>query len=303
MNQNRNKKAPNPHINGFLAYCRSMNYSIHTLKCYEMDLLALNSFLADLGETPETLSRTVIREYIIHLDTVGNSPRTVARKLASLKSFVRYLMKENVFSNDPMLLIQRPKYNIRLPDFLYQTEIEYISSQFDMSDPKDIRDRAVFETLYSTGVRVSELSGMSERDMDLNNGTITVMGKRNKERLVFLGKTGIEILKNYMSIRPLYQKKRFPTDKVFLSKCGKPLSPGNIWYIINRLSRKLSVSRRISPHSLRHSFATHLLDNGSDIRSVQELLGHKDLSTTQIYTHVSKEKLKKIYEASHPHGK
>ncbi|MDH5679982.1 MAG: tyrosine-type recombinase/integrase [Spirochaetota bacterium] len=303
MNQNKSKKAHNKNIECFLAYCRSMNYSAHTLKCYEMDLLALDIFLSELGESVESISRTVIREYIIHLDLLGNSARTVARKLASLKSFVRYLMKEKVLSYNPMILIQRPKYNVKLPDFLYQKEIEEISAQFDMSDPKDIRDRAIFETLYTTGVRVSELSGMSEKDINLDDGTITVTGKRNKERLVFIGKSGREILMKYISIRPLYQKVRYPTDKVFLSKCGKPLSPGNIWYIINRLSRKLSVGRRISPHSLRHSFATHLLDNGSDIRSVQELLGHRDLSTTQIYTHVSKDKLKKIYEASHPHGK
>lgn len=297
---NYQKIQPRLYLSHFLNHLKALNYSINTLENYENDLIQFISFIERENLNLELLTRNEIRDFLIFLSEKEYQARSIARKIASLKSFIKYLLKEKVLNKNPMIFIQTPKYKSKLPQFLYYHEIEFILSRFDLSNPIEVRDKAIFETLYSTGIRVSELVGITERDIDLNNGSIKVLGKGNKERIVFFGKKVEKTLQIFQLLR-----KQFPVGNeqhLFVRKNGKALNRTDIWQIIKKYTRKLPMKRNIYPHTLRHSFGTHLLDNGADIRSVQELLGHKSLSTTQIYTHVSKEKLKKIYESCHPHG-
>ena len=290
------------HLNHFLDRLKTFQYSVHTLKNYEIDLKQFLEFLESLKLVLETITRYDIRNYLLYLDDQKYSSKTIVRKIASLKSFMKYLLEENVIMKNPMILIQTPKYKKKLPQFLYPHEIDYLISQFDLSNPIGIRDRAIFEILYITGIRVSELVGLTERDIDYNRRTVKVLGKRKKERLAFLGQRGMEILLKYRAIRDYFAGESSSQNAFFLKKKGKALTAADVWYIVKKQSDKLPMKRNIYPHALRHSFATHILDRGADIRSVQELLGHVNLSTTQIYTHVSREKLKQVYKASHPHG-
>ncbi|GMT49007.1 MAG: tyrosine recombinase XerC [bacterium] len=291
------------YLDRFLTWLKSTQYSVHTIKNYEIDLKQFLEFLEGLKLTFQNITRYDIRNYLLYLDDQKYSSKTIVRKVASLKSFVKYLLKEGVLAKNPMILIQTPKYKKKLPQFLYPHEIDYLISQFDLSNPMDVRDRAVFEILYITGIRVSELVGVTEMDIDYDQKTVKVLGKRKKERLAFLGQRGIEIILKYKAIRDFFTKDSSPQNSFFLKKKGTALTAFDVWQIVNKQSHKLPMKRNIYPHALRHSFATHILDRGADLRSVQELLGHVNLSTTQIYTHVSREKLKRVYEKSHPHGK
>ncbi len=291
------------HIDRFLTWLKSTQYSVHTIKNYEIDLKQFLGFLEGLKLTFQDITRYDIRNYLLYLDDQKYSSKTIVRKIASLKSFVKYLLKEEVIVKNPMILIQTPKYKKKLPQFLYPHEIDYLISQFDLSNPLGVRDRTVFEILYITGIRVSELVGVREMDIDYDQKTVKVLGKRKKERLAFLGQRGIEIILKYKAIRDFFTNDSSPQNSFFLKKGGKVLSAVDVWKIVNKQSHKLPMKRNIYPHALRHSFATHILDRGADLRSVQDLLGHVNLSTTQIYTHVSREKLKQVYKASHPHGK
>lgn len=292
-------------LNNFLNYLVGMDYSPHTIKSYKIDLNQLLSFLSNYNIGFNDIAKQDIREFMSLLDELENSSRTIVRKMATLKSFFKYLLREKIINKNPMILIQTPKYQNKLPQFLFQHEIELLISQFDLSQPVDVLNRAIFETLYVTGIRVAELVGITQNEIDFTKGIIKVLGKGKKERLVFFGKRVSFILKKYNLVRKQFLAENPDGNKTqfFIKENGKSLKTVDIWYIIKKLAQKLPVKRNITPHSLRHSFGTHLLDEGADIRSVQELLGHKNLSTTQIYTHVSKEKLKKVYESSHPHGK
>lgn len=290
----RKKRQLKDLIDDFINQLKGQNYSEHTIKNYRIDLKQFEQFCNEIELDIEDLKRDEVREFLVELYHIGYKATTVSRKIASLKSFVNYLLKEKILNQDPILLIESPKKEKKLPNFIFQKEIDELLKN---RDSDNIRDYCIFEVLYSTGLRVSELSNIKLKDIDFMNSNIKVLGKGKTERLVFLSPSTVMRMKEYLQSR-INDSENY----LFLSQKGKKLSPASIWHIIKNMSKKLKLNKDISPHTLRHSFASHLLDNGADIRSVQKLLGHKDLSTTQIYTHISKEKLKKVYESCHPHA-
>ncbi len=300
MKEYPKKSLPDRYLKLYIDFLTVENYAKHTIKNYEIDLKLFINFLKDRKVNITRLNRKDIKEFIFVLNEMGYSSRTIARKIASLRAFINFLLKEKILIDNPMLLITTPKFSKSIPQFLYSKEIKLISSQFDLNNIIDVRDKTIFETLYVTGIRVSELVSIKEKDINFAGGLIKILGKGNNERLVFFGKKLLKTLKSY---RKVWNSLMTDESNFFIKKNGKPLNPSNVWYIIKKRSMVLPIKRNVFPHVLRHSFATHLLNGGADIRSVQELLGHKNLSTTEIYTHVSKDRLKKIYEKSHPHGR
>ena len=296
------------HIDGFLDHMRvEKSASSLTLVSYRSDLSQFFSFMADKYGTPqeeipgELFNHKSVREYLGFMQQQGLSRATMARKLASLRSFVRYLCRENVLPGNPIAAVATPKQDKKLPRFLYPVEIEMLISAPDMSTAGK-RDRAILETLYATGIRVSELVGIDLKDMDLANAIIKVKGKGNKERIVPLGRKARESLIIYINEARSNFAGKAPesSNALFLNKYGKRLSERSIRNIINKYVEEVALNQKVNPHMLRHSFATHLLNNGADLRSVQELLGHVKLSTTQIYTHLTRENIKNIHNETHP---
>lgn len=294
------------HVEGFLDYLRvEKNASALTLVSYRTDLAQLFSFLADNYSVPrddistELLNHKSVREYLMQMQEQGMSRSTMARKLAALRSFVRYLCRENILQNNPIAAVSTPKQDKRLPKFLYPLEIQILLDAPDTSKPLGLRDKAVLETLYAAGLRVSELVGLSINNLYFDEELIKVFGKGSKERIVPLGSQAMSSLKNYLlKGRPHLQKG--PTEALFLNRFGTQLSERSVRNIINKYVKEVALNQKVSPHTLRHSFATHLLNAGADLRSVQELLGHVKLSTTQIYTHITTENIQQVYHETHP---
>lgn len=297
------------HIDGFLDHMRvEKSASSLTLISYRTDLSQFFTFMADKYGTPreeisnELFNHKSVREYLMFLQQQGLSRATMARKLASLRSFVRYLCRENILPGNPIAAVATPKQDKKLPRFLYPVEIEILISAPDMTSTAGKRDRAILETLYATGIRVSELVGIDLKDIDLANAIVKVKGKGNKERIVPLGRKARESLAIYMNeSRNNFARKALEgSNALFLNKYGKRLSERSIRNILNKYVEQVALNQKVNPHMLRHSFATHLLNNGADLRSVQELLGHVKLSTTQIYTHLTRENIKNIHNETHP---
>lgn len=297
------------HIDGFLDHMRvEKSASSLTLVSYRTDLFQFFDFIADKYKTPreeissDFFNHKSVREYLAHLQQRGLSRSTMARKLASLRSFVRYLCRENILPGNPIAAVATPKQDKKLPRFLYPVEIEALLLAPDITSNAGKRDRAILETLYATGLRVSELVGIDLKDMDLANAVVKVKGKGNKERIAPLGRKAREALKAYINeARVSFTRKSHETvNALFLNKYGKRLSERSVRNILNKYVEEVALNQKVSPHMLRHSFATHLLNNGADLRSVQELLGHVKLSTTQIYTHLTRENIKEIYNKTHP---
>ena len=235
-----------------------------------------------------------LRRFLAELRSKERKPRSVARKLSSLRSFFKYLQREGIVDKNPAALVQTPKLDKSLPHFL--TEQDAVRLMESPVDDKiaDYRDRAIFETLYSSGIRVSELVGLSVRDVDLISNVIKVFGKGKKERMVPVGDKACEALQGYLETRGV------KSEAVFLNRSGGRLSARSVRNIINKHIARQAMAQKVHPHMLRHSFATHMLDHGADLRSVQELLGHVNLSTTQIYTHLTTDRLKSVYAKAHP---
>jgi integrase/recombinase XerC len=229
------------------------------------------------------------------------SRSTMARKLAALRSYVRYLCRENVLEGNPIANVSTPKQGKRLPRFLYPMETRLLMDAPDPSKPSGKRDKAILETLYAAGVRVSELVGINMADLDMAEKWIKIKGKGGKERLAPIGAQAEEAIQDYIKYgRPHLQGTAAVTDALFLNKFGQRLSVRSIRNITNKYVEQIALNQKVSPHTLRHTFATHLLNGGADLRSVQELLGHVKLSTTQIYTHLTKDRIKTIHEETHP---
>lgn len=282
------------HLEKFLSYLEvEKNYSAHTLLNYKLDLLEFAFFL---GETPiERSDYTTLRRFLAQMRSKNLKPRSVARKLSSLRSFFKYLQREKIVSSNPASLLVTPKLDKPLPHFLSEQEaVQIIESPKLIDKISQLRDKAIFETLYSTGIRVSELVGLDIDDVDFISNIIRVMGKGRKERLVPIGDKALEALQAYIDKR--IQKGNI----LFLNKNSTRLTARSISNIINKYVLKEAMAQHVTPHMFRHSFATHLLNHGADLRSVQELLGHVNLSTTQIYTHLTTDKLKKVYDKAHP---
>ena len=282
-----------PYIQKFLFYLEiEKNYSAHTILNYRLDL---EEFAKFLGEgTVLSVDYPVLRRFLAEMRGHHLKPRSVARKLSSLRSFFKYLQREKVIKNSPASLLVTPKLDKPLPHFLSEEEAVKLIEAPKSDKTASLRDKAIFEALYSTGLRVSELVGLDMYDVDAIGNTVRVMGKGKKERIVPIGDTALEAIKKYIEQRPAQ------SNALFLNKSGGRLSGRSVRDIINKYVLREAVRQHVTPHMFRHSFATHLLNRGADLRSVQELLGHVNLSTTQIYTHLSTDKLKSVYDKAHP---
>lgn len=292
----------------FLTYLRlERNYSPHTIKNYERDLREFRSYLTEDGSKPEIAPRRIdhitLREFLAHLHRKGNQKTSIARKLAALRSFFRYLYQEGRISSNPARLLQSPRLAQKTPRFLSIREVEQILELPDSRSERGLRDRAILELLYGTGIRIDELVQLNSENLSLRERLIKVRGKGKKERIVPFGEKARYAVENYLGVRRnLLRRKRSPSqpNALFLNLRGGRLSARSVERNLNEYIRKSSLLLNVHPHLFRHSFATHLLNNGADLRSIQELLGHASLSTTQKYTHLSIEELVKVYRASHP---
>jgi len=270
------------------------NYSDHTLLNYRLDLEEFFHFLGH--DRVNDVDYPSLRRYLAELRVRQLRPRSVARKLSSLRTFFRYLQREGVIKKNPAALIMTPKLDKTLPHFLSEEEATKLIESPVEKKTSDLRDRAIFETLYSAGIRVSELVSLSIHDVDLIGNIIKVYGKGRKERMVPIGDKAVEAIQAYLDAR------QAKSEAIFLNPSGKRITARSVRNIINKHIKKTAIQQKVHPHMLRHSFATHLLNHGADLRSVQELLGHVNLSTTQIYTHLTTERLKSVYDKAHPHA-
>ncbi len=275
----------------------------NTLEAYSRDVGKYVSFLEGRGcEMFDTVRPLDIAEFIAHVKEAGLSPRSRARTLSSLRMFHKFLIIENYCSTNPTAIIEAPKTSGKLPSVLSSREVEQLLAGTAGEGAGEVRDRAMLELLYATGLRVSELVMLRVRDVNLDAGFLLTMGKGEKERLIPMGESARSALAAYLaSVRPMIDKTG-NCPFLFLSRLGDRMTRQAFWNIIKKRAREAGIGKSISPHTLRHSFATHLLENGADLRSVQIMLGHADLSTTQIYTHVTRERLKKLHLEFHPRG-
>jgi integrase/recombinase XerC len=283
------------------------NASEHTVKSYREDLTQAVEFfatkLATNAPTAQQLSTRLVRAYLVWLHEQGYARTTVARRLASLRSWCRFLCRQGRLTTNPTDTVRGPRQDKKLPHFLGVEAVLQLLEAPSAEEPLGLRDRAILETLYSAGLRVSELTGLDLGDLDLDSGVATVRGKGKKERLVLLGPHALEALKHWLACREQVSSGpalRRGGTAIFLNKNGARLTARSVGRLLEKYLRATGLDPRTSPHSLRHSFATHLLDRGADIRSVQELLGHRSLSTTQIYTHVTTQRLQERYQKAHP---
>lgn len=274
-----------------------------TLAAYRRDLKAFATWLEK--ERSQGLDAAIsgdIEAYLAWRFARRSQPRSAARYSSALKRFYRYLLRENLIASDPTLNLDRPKLPRALPKTLTETDVERLLDSADADTLLGLRDRAMLETLYATGLRVSELVGLKLTALNLNDGVLRVTGKGNKDRLVPLGEEAVTWLRRYLTeARPQLLAKRL-SDAVFVTARGGGMTRQAFWYLIKRRAHTAGIVRPLSPHTLRHAFATHLLNHGADLRVVQLLLGHSDISTTQIYTHVARERLKQLHAQHHPRG-
>ena len=291
----------------FLRYLKNeRNASELTIKSYREDLTILNGYFVEtVGRSPDpaSISPLDLRGYIAALHEAGYAPTSISRRLASLRSFFKFAQREGLADSNPAKPLRNPRKQRKLPHFLSSDEIGMLLSAPPKSQPMGLRDSAILETLYSAGLRVSELVGINLNDLDLEDGLVRVRGKGKKERLAPLGSYAVKAMENWLRMRAADKSEGGRDGAVFLNKFGKRLTTRSIGRMLEKYLKQTGLDLRTSPHTLRHSFATHLLNGGADIRSVQELLGHKSLVTTQIYTHVSTAGLKQAYEKAHPRAR
>lgn len=281
--------------------------SENTLSAYRSDLKKFVAWLKlisndVLSQQLIEVNRELIKSYLSELENKEISPRSRARLLSSLRLFYAYLLREKIIEVDPVALIDAPKLGRSLPKTLTEDDVEALLMTPDTSTLLGFRDRVLFEVLYATGLRVSELVGLELTQINLQQGVLRVTGKGNKERLVPLGEEAVNWLEKYLLTTRAELLKGQVTDALFVTKRGGAMTRQAFWYLIKRYALQAEITSEISPHTLRHAFATHLLNHGADLRVVQMLLGHSDLSTTQIYTHVANERLKSVHSQHHPRG-
>jgi integrase/recombinase XerC len=295
-------------ISRFLRYLLvERNASRLTIKSYGEDLAALTDYLTEsYGHAPDPAEITALdlRGYVAALHEAGYAKSSVARRLASLRSFFRFAIREGLATANPAKPLRNPRPERKLPHFLSADEIGRLLQSPPHDEPAGLRDRALLETMYSAGLRVSELVGINDGDLDLHQGLVRVRGKGRRERLSPLGSYAVDAITRWLAARKLSPKEPSgPGAPLFVNKSGRRLTTRSVARMLEKYLRLTGLDTRTTPHTLRHSFATHLLDRGADIRSVQELLGHKSLVTTQIYTHVSTTGLREAYEHAHPRAR
>ena len=276
--------------------------SANTLAAYRADLLSLQRWLAKRGRTLRSVDRADLLDFIASKAEGGARPRSTARQLSSFRCFFRQQLRDGVIKEDPTLDISMPRTGRALPKSLTEEEVERLLAAPDLSGALGIRDRTMLEVLYATGLRVSELVGLKHPQVNLNQGVVRISGKGNRERLVPLGAESIRWINEFMDGPRAEILGAQVTDYLFPTRRGDRMTRQSFWHIIKRYARLARVDKPLSPHTLRHAFATHLLNHGADLRVVQMLLGHSDLSTTQIYTHVARERMKDLHGRHHPRG-
>lgn len=281
-----------------------MEYGLskNTLKAYRADVNMLAIWAKAQSKSLVRLERADIQEYLAHRLEKKSSPHSTARQISSFRRFYRYLIRENLIENDPTEQIARPKLSRGLPISLSEQDVESLLKAPDVSQPLGMRDKAMLELLYATGLRVTELISLTLNQVNLNQGIVRIIGKGNKERLVPMGTIAQDYLRNYLNTARNDIKGMRQTDCIFPTKRSDSMSRQSFWHLIKRYAKKAGVNSELSPHTLRHAFASHMLNHGADLRVVQMLLGHSDLSTTQIYTHVANERLNKLHAKHHPRG-
>jgi integrase/recombinase XerD len=289
---------------------RYMNYLLvekglaaKTIESYSLDLVEFLNFLKSAGiEDISSVDTAVLLKHLISLRDNGLGPRSRARHLVTLRGFFRFLVQEKLLTHDPVRLIDMPKSGLRLPDILSVKDVEKILTAPDPEKPKEARDAAMIELLYAAGLRVSELVGLKLHDVNLEAGFVRVFGKGSKERVVPIGQYAKEKIKAYLeTFRPQLLKRQI-SSYLFVGRAGKPMTRQGFWKLLRQYVDRAGIRKNVTPHSLRHSFASHLLEGGADLRAVQVMLGHVDIATTQIYTHVARERLKSVHSRYHPRG-
>jgi len=275
------------------------NVAENTLISYLLDLEEFFLFISSVLKIKNisNVNKIVVRSFILELQQLGYKKNSILRKINTLKTFFKFLLAKKYILFNPVLYISNIKKEKTLPNFLSKNEVGKLLSLIEPKDFKTSRDRAILELLYSSGLRISEVTQLLENDIDLYEGLVLVKGKGNKERIVPVGDIAIKFIREYLKLK---HKQGFKNPTLFLNKFGKPLSVRGVRKIISLWIKKASIHKKVTPHTFRHTFATHLLDAGCDLRSIQEMLGHKSLSTTNVYTHISIERLKKVYEETHP---
>ena len=276
--------------------------SANTLDAYRRDLEGLSRWLASRGAALVTAARGDLLDYLSGCVAQGARPRTTARLLSSLRRFYGFLVREERINADPTVLIDSPKIGRPLPKSLTEEQVEKLLQSPDVATHYGLRDRAMLETLYATGLRVSELTGLTLSQVSLTQGVVRVIGKGDKERLVPLGEEAMTWVSRYLAEGRPKLLRSHSTDALFITARGGPMTRQAFWHNLKVHARNAGIRTMLSPHTLRHAFATHLLNHGADLRVVQMLLGHADLSTTQIYTHVAQARLKSLHEMHHPRG-
>ncbi|MDD5692458.1 MAG: tyrosine recombinase XerC [Candidatus Omnitrophica bacterium] len=286
------------YIEKFIRYLEiEKNYSSHTILNYKLDLRDFNKFIA--GTELEKIDYLMLRKYLAVLKEKNLSSRSVGRRLSALRSFFRFLSREGYIKSNPILMLSSPKLEKHLPSFMTEEEVKKLIESAFAKAPDDLlafRDRAILESFYSSGLRISEVVGLNVDDVDFISGILKIRGKGKKERIVPVGEAALGAIKKYLD------KKKKETEAVFLNKNSRRITTRGVMDIVRKYLRLAGIKPGVSAHTFRHSFATHLLNRGADLRTVQELLGHANLSTTQIYTHLTTEKLKSVYDKAHPHA-
>ncbi|MEE8478800.1 MAG: tyrosine recombinase XerC [Candidatus Neomarinimicrobiota bacterium] len=295
------------YIDDFHSYLeKERGYSLHTCVSYIHDLHRFNDFLIEYTGSSdisaESLDKQAIRNFLGKEFDEGFSSKTVGRRLASIKSFFKYLIKAEVVNNNPAIYVKTPKTSKPLPNFIDEKMIDKLMNAPPSNTITGLRDRAVLELFYSTGIRLSELININFRNIDFKNNLIRVVGKGNKERLIPFGNRAMNAIENYLRKSSRSLKTTDIDTPLFVNSRGERISQRTVQRSVNMYLSLVAEGEHLGPHTLRHSFATHLLDHGADLQAVKDLLGHSSLSSTQIYTHVQPERMKKIYKKAHPHG-
>jgi integrase/recombinase XerC len=292
-------------IQNFLRYLsKERHYSPHTIKAYQIDLNQFSEFMENLNaeQNPvkiDHISKEDIRSFLGDRLRMGMNTRTIARKMASLRAFFKYLVRTKKITVNPVSVLVSPKLGKKLPEFFREDEMRDALRNVTADSVQGLRDRAILELFYGTGMRLSELINMNITDLDFHAGTVKVLGKGGKERIIPVGRNIRQSVYLYFQNRNEYHPKT-GNLAMFLNRSGERISPRGVQLIVQRCLKKVSDKKKLSPHVLRHTFATHLLDHGADLQAVKELLGHVNLSTTQIYTHLTMDRLRQIYQQAHP---
>ncbi|HZT59302.1 MAG TPA: site-specific tyrosine recombinase XerD [Pyrinomonadaceae bacterium] len=293
---------PRDLIREYLSFVRvEKGLSKNSVESYSRDLARLKAWAERAKCEPQSLDKTSMTRFMMSLTREGLSPRSVSRMLSSVRGFFRFLLLDGHIKSDPTADLVSPQAAQKLPNFLTQEQVERLIETPDTDTPEGVRDRAMIELLYATGLRVSELVGLKTSSVNVDSGLLSCTGKGSKQRSVPVGRSAIQWLQRYESARRSLLAGR-ESQMLFVGYLGRPVTRHTFWAVLKKYAEKAGL-RNVSPHVLRHSFATHLLEHGADTRSVQAMLGHSDLATTQIYTHVTGERLRSVYEKHHPRAK